>query len=170
MVAPGYAPGDLNDSSNKPVIMTLIHKRWDGENQWYFVTIATKKRDPFFSEPSLCKDLKQAFNEIRKFHVFRLAGLAILADHWHGLIRPSSPAVIENIVSAIKKNIMQTIWKQQKRTSIWQQRFLDRRIRNEEDFWFHMEYIRTNAVKHGYVKKPEEYDWIFIHEDPFGKR
>ncbi len=150
--------------------MSLIHQRWDGENQWYFVTIATKKRELVFANELLSKDLKQAFVEIRKFYSFRLAGLAILPDHWHDLIRPSPPMVIEDIVSAVKKNVMQAIWKNQKRKSIWQPRFLDHRIRDEDDFWFHMEYIRINAVKHGYVDEPERYDWIFLHQDPFGRK
>jgi len=41
-----------------------------------------------------------------------------------------------------------------KGATIWQTRFLDHRIRDEDDFMHHVEYIRLNPVKHGYVTAP----------------
>jgi putative transposase len=48
---------------------------------------------------------------------------------------------------------------------IWQRRYWEHLIRNEEDFIRHIEYIHYNPVKHGYVLKPT--DWLFssIHRD-----
>ena len=36
---------------------------------------------------------------------------------------------------------------------IWQRRFWEHVIRNEEDYARHVEYIHYNPVKHGYVKR-----------------
>ena len=84
------------------------------------------------------------------------------------MIQPSPPTVIETIVGAIKHNMLNKIWEIQNRSSIWQPQFLDHRIRDEDDFLFHLEYIQTNAIKHGYVARIDEYKWCFIHKDPFG--
>lgn len=149
--------------------MAKIYQRWDGRNQWYFVTPAIKRREPFFKSEKHCELFQKTFKEVRKHHQFRMAGLAILPDHWHAMICPMPPVVVETVVGAVKLRFLNRIWQDGKRHSIWQSRFLDRRIRNEEDFWFHMEYLRTNAVKHGYVSKPEDYPWIFIHKNPFRK-
>ena len=44
----------------------------------------------------------------------------------------------------------------------WQSSFRDHLIRDEEDHLNHLEYVYNNAVKHGLVKSPEEYPWMWI--------
>jgi putative transposase len=41
--------------------------------------------------------------------------------------------------------------------SIWQSSFWDHVIRDEDDFYHHLNYIHFNPVKHGLVKKPFDY-------------
>ena len=45
---------------------------------------------------------------------------------------------------------------------IWYQ-YMDHIIRNEEDYFKHLNYIHQNPVKHGYVKKMTGYKWSSIH-------
>ena len=146
--------------------MARIPERWDGANQWYFVTVATKHREPVFKNEIACSVLKSAFHEVHKYYSFRLAGLSILPDHWHGLFRPSEGVVIENIIGAVKQNVLTSL--NRLHSSFWQSRFIDHRVRDEDDFNYHMEYIRLNAVKHELVQEVEEFKWYFLHENPFG--
>ena len=145
--------------------MAHIPERWDGPNQWYFVTIVTQDRRPVLADATACGYLKHAFHEVHPYYPFRLAALVILPDHWHGLILPDQGCVIEQVVGAVKRNVLQALGV---KTSFWQTRFLDHRIRNEQDFAQHVEYIRMNPVKHGYTPTPEVYPWCFIHPRPFG--
>jgi putative transposase len=145
--------------------MSNIPERWDGENQWYFVTIVTKERRPLFEEENACIILQQAFHKSHPYYPFRLAALVILPDHWHGLIRPDHGKVIEQVVGAVKRNVLKELGYEQ---SFWQTRFLDHRIRNERDFYQHIEYIRMNPLKHGYIQETQEWRWCFIHQRPFG--
>jgi len=39
---------------------------------------------------------------------------------------------------------------------IWQRRFWEHQIRNDEDWRRHMDYIHYNPVKHGYVNAPKD--------------
>ena len=146
--------------------MAHIPERWDGVNQWYFVTVVTLHREPIFREAAPCRMLMAAFKEARQYYEFRLAALVIMHDHWHGLIRPDNGVVIEQVVVAVKKNVLRGM--NRFRNTIWQTQFLDHRIRNERDFAQHVEYIRMNPVKHEYVAAPEAYEWCFIHPRPFG--
>jgi putative transposase len=81
-------------------------------------------------------------------------------------LRPAAqPVVIEQVVGAVKKNVLRDL--QRKDATIWQTRFLDHRIRGEDDFLHHLEYIRLNPLKHGYATQPDQYGWCFIHHRPF---
>ncbi|MDN3510286.1 MAG: hypothetical protein QY310_02245 [Candidatus Jettenia sp. CY-1] len=42
---------------------------------------------------------------------------------------------------------------------VWQRRFWEHLLRNEEDWRMHMDYIHYNPVKHGYVQSLE--DWPY---------
>jgi len=48
---------------------------------------------------------------------------------------------------------------------IWQRRYWEHLIRDEEDFIRHIEYIHYNPVKHGYVLKPIDWPFSSIHRD-----
>ncbi len=47
--------------------------------------------------------------------------------------------------------------------AIWQRRFWEHRIRDEQDFSNHIDYIHYNPVKHGYVKRPVDWAHSSIH-------
>src|SRR5699024_2778301 len=47
---------------------------------------------------------------------------------------------------------------------IWQRRFYERLIRNEEDYFAHIRYIHYNPTKHGLVKRPVDWQYSTIHQ------
>ena len=49
--------------------------------------------------------------------------------------------------------------KKKKERGIWQRRFWEHSIRDEQDFEQHLDYIHYNPVKHGLVKSP--HDWPY---------
>ncbi len=48
---------------------------------------------------------------------------------------------------------------QQKKKIVWQRRFWEHLIRNQQDLNRHIEYIHYNPVKHGLTKTPV--DWMY---------
>lgn len=48
---------------------------------------------------------------------------------------------------------------------IWQRRFWEHHIRDDEDFLAHVGYCWANPVKHGLVGRPEEWPFSSIHRD-----
>lgn len=49
--------------------------------------------------------------------------------------------------------------------AIWQRRFWEHHIRNEEDYRAHVRYCHVNPVKHGFVERPEEWLFSSVHRD-----
>ena len=47
--------------------------------------------------------------------------------------------------------------------SIWQRRFWEHQIRDEEDLRRHVDYIHYNPVKHGFVKRVKNWRWSSFH-------
>lgn len=50
---------------------------------------------------------------------------------------------------------------------IWQKRYWEHTIRDEEDLYKHLDYIHYNPIKHGYVQAAK--DWGFSSFDKFVK-
>jgi putative transposase len=46
---------------------------------------------------------------------------------------------------------------------IWQRRFWEHLIRDEDDLQAHCDYVHYNPVKHGYVQKPVDWAHSSIH-------
>ncbi len=47
---------------------------------------------------------------------------------------------------------------------VWQSRFWDHIIRDQQDYNNHIDYIHYNPVKHNYTMSPFEWDYSSIHE------
>jgi len=50
---------------------------------------------------------------------------------------------------------------------VWQRRFWEHMIRDDEDRRLHMDYIHYNPVKHGYVSLPGQWraQWILLEDE-----
>jgi len=47
--------------------------------------------------------------------------------------------------------------------AVWQPRFWEHQIRNEEDFHKHLDYIHYNPVKHGLVNRVRDWPFSSFH-------
>ena len=47
--------------------------------------------------------------------------------------------------------------------AVWQRRFRQHMIRDEDDFRRHFDYIHYNPVKHGYVNRPHDWKGLSYH-------
>ncbi len=54
-------------------------------------------------------------------------------------------------------------YQRQRRRGVWQPRFIEHTIRDEEDLLNHANYIHYNPVKHGYVRCPRDWRWSSFH-------
>jgi REP element-mobilizing transposase RayT len=87
----------------------FMHKhlpsRWDSTDAWYFVTVVTHERYPYFESKEACRTLMDACHSVWGRHRYRLGALVLMPDHWHALIKPQNNEVIEFIVGSIKQRV-----------------------------------------------------------------
>jgi len=72
------------------------------------------------------------------------------------------------IKSGYSRSIHNTEYRRKSRINkgergIWQRRYWEHVIRNEEDYEQHVNYIHFNPVKHGHVNRPVDWEFSSIH-------
>jgi len=63
------------------------------------------------------------------------------------------------------KRYVSAVRRKKKEQAVWQRRFWEHQIRDEDDFVRHVEYIYFNPVKHGLVKAPKDWPYSSFHRD-----
>jgi len=53
----------------------------------------------------------------------------------------------------------------QPRGSVWMTDYYERNVRDDQDFEVKLEYMRQNPVKQGLVKRPEEWDALWLNDE-----
>jgi REP element-mobilizing transposase RayT len=101
----------------------------------------------------------------------------LLPDHLHAIFAlPSGDTDYSARIGWIKKEFTSR-WlnsggtetliskgrKSERRRGVWQPRFWEHTIRDEEDFDRHFDYIHSNPVKHGYASAPRDWQWSSFH-------
>ncbi len=54
-----------------------------------------------------------------------------------------------------------------KERGIWQRRFWEHCLRDEDDLWYHIRYIHYNPVKHSLVEDPRVWPYSTIHRSEY---
>jgi len=117
--------------------------------------------------------LREAFRQTQKKHPFIMEACVILPEHLHCIWRlPEGDHDFSKRWRLIKtyfsKNIISNEYisnsrKQKKERGIWQRRFWEHLIRDEEDYQNHVDYIHYNPVKHGYVQQMIDWQYSSFH-------
>lgn len=134
----------------------------------YFFTVVMQDRRPIFSDPHRVRMLDEIFESVMEKQPFTTEALVVLPDHLHCIW--SLPEGDNDFSSRwkqikyrfsldyegeFKKSISMS---KKKEKGLWQRRFWEHLIRDQEDFNRHVDYIHYNPVKHGLVKRPA--DWV----------
>lgn len=131
-----------------------------------FLTIVTYNRQPILIKNVDC--LRNAFKETKEHFDFEILAITILPEHFHILLRPKNILDYPKIIKSIKYNFSNKfnnvglasptyIIKREKQ--IWQRRYFEHTIRDEDDLCTHLDYIHYNPVKHGLTQNVK--DWEF---------
>lgn len=137
----------------------------------YFFTVVTHQRQNILTIPDNVALLRKAFRYAMKNHPFTIDAAVILPDHLHCLwTLPENDHDFSTrwrlIKSFFSRNYEQTQQlpitksraKKQER-AVWQRRFWEHYIRDQDDFKNHVDYIHYNPVKHGLVTAAK--DWQY---------
>jgi putative transposase len=143
--------------------MSPAYKRYFTPNAIVFLTLATAGRKPVFENPFLGESALGILNHVKALHPFQMKGYVMMPDHWHLMIHTQGGR-FDKVVHSFKRNV--TIEFHKKgfcEGAIWQDRFYDHVIRDDDDFSNHLDYIHFNPVHHGNASSPAEYPFSSFH-------
>ena len=163
--------------------MPLYHRIYT-PGQVQFITTSTYRRAPLFFSERFCRAFVQRLEEVRQEWHFRLAGWALMPDHFHLLIRPEPaetvPLMIKGLKEETAKRILKTLrqnlhhpWcrkmlgrlqlpptvHDESHYRLWQRRFYPFNIFTEKKFQEKFDYVHNNPVTRGLVISPDQWPW-----------
>jgi putative transposase len=143
----------------------------------YFFTLVTARRAPLFADGRARRLLGRLTRCCIAKYPLQVIALVLLPDHLHTLwaLAPGDDRYSLRW-SWIKGNFSRQ-WLasggheqtrvvspvHEGRRSVWQRRFWEHTIRDEDDLQAHFDYIHYNPVKHGYVTRPRDWRWSTFH-------
>ncbi|UUW74117.1 REP-associated tyrosine transposase [Pseudomonas oryzihabitans] len=117
--------------------------------------------------------LRQAVREVKVRHPFDILAMVVLPDHLHALWRlPDDDGDYPLRWSLIKAGFsrqlppLETVnlsRRLKRERGVWQRRYWEHRIRDEQDLQRHFDYIHFNPVKHGHARRAVEWPYSSIH-------
>ena len=152
------------------------YKRYYLDNHYVFITMVTYQRIPH-----LIKNinlLKLSFQKSKEKYQYEIFAISILQEHIHMIIKPQNSSDFSKIIGNIKRYYTYNLdgaskdrtlplsesRLNRKEAGIWQRRFYDHIIRDEEDLYKHLDYIHYNPVKHNLVKNVKDWEYSSFHK------
>jgi REP-associated tyrosine transposase len=112
--------------------------------------------------------LREAFRKTRQRHPFTVDAIVILPDHIHAIwTMPEGDADFATRWRLIKSTFSRNLSVDEpiseshaakRERGIWQRRYWEHTIRDEDDFARHVDYIHINPLKHGLVDRVREWE------------
>jgi putative transposase len=119
--------------------------------------------------------LREAIRRTRAESPFHIDAIVVLPDHLHAVwTLPDGDADFSSRWRAIKKSFTKAIPQTEQRDpvrrsrherGIWQRRFWEHLIRNDDDYARHVDYCYINPVKHGLVTRVRDWPYSSFHRD-----
>jgi putative transposase len=153
------------------------YRRWFVPGGTFFFTVVTAGRAPILCGAKARESLRGAVRECRERWPFTIDAIVLLPDHVHTLwTLPHGDAEFSRRWAFLKQAFTRSwvegggaeTWvgagkEHQRRRGVWQPRFWEHMIRDENDFERHLEYILYNPVKHGLVTRVRDWPYSTFH-------
>ena len=118
-------------------------------------------------------DLREAFRHVRNVHPFGLDAIVVLPDHLHCLWQlPPNDDDFPTRWRLIKARFSRCIDRGERisrsrqrkgERGVWQRRYWEHVIRDEQDYQRHVDYIHFNPVKHGLAQSAKDWPYSSFH-------
>jgi putative transposase len=149
------------------------YRRSKGEGGTFFFTVVTYDRQPILTNPQSIKIMREAWKNTNKRFPFETVAVCFLPEHIHTIwTLPEGDADYSKRWGEIKRLFSKEYLelegiegprnesrKKRGEATIWQRRFWEHTIKDEQDLKCHVEYIHYNPVKHGHVLKTADWQW-----------
>ena len=136
----------------------MNYKRLFIDNTFVFITIVTAKRRKILIDN--INILREAFKATINTYNYEIYAICVLPDHIHVIIKPYDIKDYPNIIQQIKRYFSQHIDKntltnysltqgniKRKECDVWQHKYWEHTIRDENDLNKHLDYIHYISYK-----------------------
>jgi putative transposase len=143
----------------------------------YFFTVVTQNRSPIFRCPEARTILGTSFRDCLGKEPFTVNAVVLLPDHLHTLwTLPPGDKNYDARWKRIKSHFTHH-WlaaggaegpvtrgkRRERRRGVWQRRYWEHTVVDEDDFSIRFDYIHYNPVKHRYVRCPADWQESTFH-------
>jgi putative transposase len=148
-----------------------VRPRVPGATIFFTIALADRSTDLLTREIDRLRD---AVRRTRDERTFRIDAWVVLPDHLHCVwTLPPNDHDFSTRWSVIKARFSLSVAEGAQRPShivrrergLWQRRFWEHHIRDEDDFEAHVSYCWHNPVKHGLVARPGDWAFSSWHRD-----
>jgi putative transposase len=132
----------------------------------YFFTVVAHERRPVLVGPRVLSALRAAFRREQAAGHLSLDAIVVLPDHLHCIwTTPADsadfPGAWRRIKAAVSRACADKLEgslnpsrRAKGERGLWQRRYWEHAVRDEDDLRRHLDYVHFNPVRHGYVATP----------------
>ena len=150
--------------------MRYRRAKTEGGTYFFTVNLADRRQSTLVQH---VEQLRSAIRVVKDRHPFTIEAIVIMPEHLHTIWTlpeddndyPTRWALIKAGFSrALAKDepISESRYNKGER-GIWQRRYWEHLIRDDEDFARHVDYIHFNPVKHGHAVNPIDWAYSSLH-------
>jgi putative transposase len=153
------------------------YRRWYVPGGTYFFTLVAFDRRKILTSDLARPLLHDAIREVRQVAPFEIVAWVLLPDHMHSVwTLPSGDAEYSRRWQAIKESFTKAYLaaggsegvrnrsrRHRRERAVWQRRFWEHTVEDEEDLERCVDYIHWNPVKHGLVNRVRDWPWSTFH-------
>ena len=137
----------------------------------YFFTVTLRVRNSRQLVESIDL-LRLAFRKTLEAKPFQIDAMVVLPEHLHSIWTlppndsdyPGRWKAIKSVFTRELEKIGGSVDKRKDGSAlIWQRRYWEHLLRDDDDFARHIDYIHYNPVKHGYTTRPADWPYSSFH-------
>ena len=142
----------------------------------FFFTVVLQDRSARYLVDHVA-ELRECIRIVKQRHPFEIEGMVVLPEHLHAIWRlPPDDPDFSSRWMLIKQSFSRKLEEQgalaesssgargrKGERNLWQRRFWEHQIRDEDDLVRHMDYMHFNPVKHGWVLRARDWPYSSLH-------
>lgn len=126
----------------------------------YFMTLRAYQHHSPFAHSELAQLIIDVLHDEQDRQHCLVFTYCLMPDHLHFLLGPRREDIsVLDFVNEFKGKTTNRSWKMGWAGKLWQPRFFDHIVRDEEDLLAISKYIVNNPVRKGLVQRPEDWPW-----------
>jgi putative transposase len=152
--------------------MTDYRRAYVPGASWFFTVNLAERKDNRLLVDNI-DGLRAAFRYVKARHPFHMDAVVVLPDHLHCIwTLPPGDADFSTRWNLVKGHFCRAIEKgerispsrgKRRERGVWQRRFWEHLLRDQEDYNRHVDYLYWNPVKHGWVERVADWPHSSFH-------